>query len=49
MSNKALLIVSMLYALSFYAALVIVDVWATMVLWGSALGLSLWESYDAKD
>ena len=49
MTTKALTIVLMLYALSFYAALVLVDVWATMVLWGSALGLSLWESYDAKD
>lgn len=49
MDRKVLLIVVMLYALSFYSALVLVDVWATMVLWGSALGLSLWESYDAKD
>lgn len=49
MTTKALTIVLMLYALSFYAALVLVDVWGTMLLWGMAFCLSLWEIHDAKD
>lgn len=49
MDRRLLAVVVSLYALSFYAALVLVDTWAMMLFWGSALGLSLWGASNGQD
>lgn len=46
MSAKVFVVVAMLYALSIYTAIFLSDVWVTMLLWGTAFCLSLWEIHD---
>lgn len=49
MTTKAFVVVAMLYGLSIYTAIFLSDVSVTMLLWGTAFCLSLWEIHDAKD